>query len=349
MQTFDFRNCPIIPAHQLWLAGLLLGSGGRADVGMPRLQAARHPAGDRSSKGEKVPDAWGASGTDSAREFTVRMVSLWAGGRVTGRSVMPGRAATAQWDVGAERLKVEQSPVCGVGQWCRDLSSKTRTGFLGKENTAMSETSEFSRRHDREFKQKTVALVVGGRSQGEVFRDLGVSAWSLGEWIRKARAGHGPTQADSLPHTRAAAELMASDSIETFCNPHRRHSSLGHRSPRDFESLMFHHHQNHTANQPKNTPNHCPHFRRKISKRCLALEQQCGDGQSRNAVASTKRGFSKPNGGFALRALTGAILSFSRKRCTATQPTKRHGQDSHCGRRTPDRRTRRHRLQGDGA
>ncbi|MEO6786768.1 MAG: transposase, partial [Chthoniobacteraceae bacterium] len=29
-------------------------------------------------------------------------------------------------------------------------------------------------------------------------RDLGVSAWSLGEWIRKARAGHGPTQAATL-------------------------------------------------------------------------------------------------------------------------------------------------------
>ncbi|MEO6784937.1 MAG: hypothetical protein ABI318_02285, partial [Chthoniobacteraceae bacterium] len=77
---------------------------------------------------------------------------------------------------------------------------------------------------------------------------LGVSAWSLGEWIRKARAGHGPTQADSLPPIRAAAELMASDSIDTFCNPHRRHSSLGRRSHRDFESQMFPHNQNHTAN-----------------------------------------------------------------------------------------------------
>ncbi|MEO8793713.1 MAG: hypothetical protein ABI464_15415 [Chthoniobacteraceae bacterium] len=52
--------------------------------------------------------------------------------------------------------------------------------------------------------------------------------------------------ADFLRPTRAAAELMAFDSIETFCNPHRRHSSLGQRSPRDFESQMFPHNQNHT-------------------------------------------------------------------------------------------------------
>jgi putative transposase len=44
---------------------------------------------------------------------------------------------------------------------------------------------------------------------------------------------------DSIPPTRAAAELMAFDYIETFYNPRRRHSSLGYRSPLDFENLMF--------------------------------------------------------------------------------------------------------------
>ena len=62
----------------------------------------------------------------------------------------------------------------------------------------MSEISKFGRRYDREFKQKAVAFVLGGRRQGEVSRDLGVSAWSLGEWIKKARAGHVPTQAATL-------------------------------------------------------------------------------------------------------------------------------------------------------
>ena len=62
----------------------------------------------------------------------------------------------------------------------------------------MSEISKFGRRYDREFKEKAIALVLGGRSQGEVSRDLGVSAWSLGEWIKQARAGHVPTQAATL-------------------------------------------------------------------------------------------------------------------------------------------------------
>ena len=54
----------------------------------------------------------------------------------------------------------------------------------------MSEpNSKFARRYDREFKQNAVALVLKGRSQGEVSRDLGVSAWSLGEWVKKAKAG----------------------------------------------------------------------------------------------------------------------------------------------------------------
>jgi len=44
---------------------------------------------------------------------------------------------------------------------------------------------------------------------------------------------------DTLPPTRAAAELMAFDYIESFYNRRRRHSSLGYRSPLDFEKQMF--------------------------------------------------------------------------------------------------------------
>ena len=62
----------------------------------------------------------------------------------------------------------------------------------------MSAISKFGRRYDREFKEKAVALVLAGRSQGEVSRDLGVSAWSLGEWVKQARTGHVPTQAATL-------------------------------------------------------------------------------------------------------------------------------------------------------
>ncbi|HEX4083853.1 MAG TPA: IS3 family transposase, partial [Chthoniobacteraceae bacterium] len=42
-----------------------------------------------------------------------------------------------------------------------------------------------------------------------------------------------------IPPTKAAARTMAFDYIETFYNPRRRHSSLGYRSPLDFEKDMF--------------------------------------------------------------------------------------------------------------
>lgn len=40
---------------------------------------------------------------------------------------------------------------------------------------------------------------------------------------------------DSIPPTKAAARLLIFDYIETFYNRRRRHSSIGHRSPFDFE------------------------------------------------------------------------------------------------------------------
>ena len=55
------------------------------------------------------------------------------------------------------------------------------------------------RRYDREFKSNAVALVRGGRTITEVARDLGVSKWSLGHWVRRAEEG----QALSEPKTLA--------------------------------------------------------------------------------------------------------------------------------------------------
>ena len=45
--------------------------------------------------------------------------------------------------------------------------------------------------------------------------------------------------AGQVPPTRAAAKLLIFDYIETFYNPHRRHSALGYRSPLQFEKQMF--------------------------------------------------------------------------------------------------------------
>jgi transposase-like protein len=48
------------------------------------------------------------------------------------------------------------------------------------------------RRYDREFKNNAVALVREGRTITEVARDLGVSKWSLGHWVRlRANAPEG--------------------------------------------------------------------------------------------------------------------------------------------------------------
>jgi len=41
-----------------------------------------------------------------------------------------------------------------------------------------------------------------------------------------------------IPATRAAAELVVFDYIETFYNPTRRHSSLDYLSPVAFEKLQ---------------------------------------------------------------------------------------------------------------
>ena len=78
----------------------------------------------------------------------------------------------------------------------------------------MSEpNNKFARRYDRDFKENAVALVMGGRSQGEVSRDLGVSAWSLGERVKKAKGGqalnHSKTLDAESPEQRELRRLRA--------------------------------------------------------------------------------------------------------------------------------------------
>jgi transposase-like protein len=49
-------------------------------------------------------------------------------------------------------------------------------------------STKFARRYDREFKQNAVALIQSGRSISEVWRDLGVSTWSLRHWLKESQS-----------------------------------------------------------------------------------------------------------------------------------------------------------------
>ena len=69
--------------------------------------------------------------------------------------------------------------------------------------TAMS-NSRSGRRYDREFKDNAVALVRSGRTITEVARDLGVSKWSLGGWLKQVRSGQ----------TLAEPKTLAQESAE---------------------------------------------------------------------------------------------------------------------------------------
>lgn len=101
MQTFDFEKTLIVPPHCLWVSGLLLISGCRVDAGLPRLQSAWHPAGNRLAVGEKAPGAWGAPGADLGQERAADLASLWAGG--TGKG-----AGTAQLSLGNVSLNAPE-------------------------------------------------------------------------------------------------------------------------------------------------------------------------------------------------------------------------------------------------
>jgi transposase-like protein len=58
--------------------------------------------------------------------------------------------------------------------------------------------SKRGRRYDLEFKQNAVGLVLAGRPVKEVARDLGVSTWSLREWLKRQQSGGGLTQPQTL-------------------------------------------------------------------------------------------------------------------------------------------------------
>ena len=79
MQTFNFFKTPIVALRCLWISGLLLESGSRASAGLPRLERARHTAGNRLAMGDKVPGAWGAPGTDPLPAIAAGLAMRCAG------------------------------------------------------------------------------------------------------------------------------------------------------------------------------------------------------------------------------------------------------------------------------
>ena len=73
--------------------------------------------------------------------------------------------------------------------------------------TAMPIPNKSGRRYDREFKENAVALVRSGHSLTEVSRDLGVSMWSLGRWMRGIALGESKTLAAETPEQRELRRL----------------------------------------------------------------------------------------------------------------------------------------------
>lgn len=59
-------------------------------------------------------------------------------------------------------------------------------------------SSKCSRRYDREFKENAVALIQSGRSITDVSRDLGVSGWSLRQWLKLAQGGQALNESKTL-------------------------------------------------------------------------------------------------------------------------------------------------------
>jgi transposase len=49
--------------------------------------------------------------------------------------------------------------------------------------------SKCGRRYDAEFKQQAVGLVQTGRTIKDVAGDLGISTWSLREWVKRQHSG----------------------------------------------------------------------------------------------------------------------------------------------------------------
>ena len=120
------------------------------------------------------------------------------------------------WKARIEGQRPAHKPAQGNALSLHGVSSILRTGLSKAKGKAMSEPNcKFARRYEREFEENAVALVLKGRSQGEVSRDLGVSAWSLGECVKRAKSGQALSHSKTLeaestePFRQAPAEGLS--------------------------------------------------------------------------------------------------------------------------------------------
>ncbi len=68
---------------------------------------------------------------------------------------------------------------------------------------------KMGRRYSTEQKLEVIRRVQGGESQKAVARDTGISSWTIGYWVRGAKAGRTPGRKPGRPRATQVVRLQA--------------------------------------------------------------------------------------------------------------------------------------------